>query len=434
MESYWRASAPPLGTPATTLASDEVCDTAVIGAGYTGLMAAYRLATEYQQRVVVLEAEVPGWGASGRNGGFCCVGSSKLSNEVLEKRYGAEDVTRFFDIQVSAVTHVVKFAEQHSIELDAVGNGEIQLAHSRRDAGLLEARRQYLAERFNHHCELLDRPALIERGFCADGVEAGLLDPVGFGLHPLKYLRGIATTVATSGARVYSHSPVVTWDRSNGRHRLTTPAGSVKADRVIVATNGYTPEQTITHLRGRLLPVVSAIVVTRPLTDREISAQGWSSHTPAYDSRQLLHYFRMLPDNRFLFGGRGAVSETKSALDSARARLTRDFRRMFPGWKDVEITHGWHGRICFSAELVPFVGPLDEAQSVWSAFAYHGNGVAMASYCGGLVSDLLAGGKQSGPPAPRFLTRALKAFPLPILRKIYLGSAYLGYRLTDAFH
>jgi glycine/D-amino acid oxidase-like deaminating enzyme len=198
---------------------------------------------------------------------------------------------------------------------------------------------------------------------------------------------------------------------------------------VIVATGGYPPEALSRDLAGRVLPVLSNIITTRPLTPAEQAAQGWTSTQAVCDSRALLHYFRLLPDGRFLFGGRGGMGGDQAAADAFRQRLTAEFRATFTAWGEVEITHFWRGLVDLSRDLVPHCAPLTEDASVLMGGAYHGSGVSIGTETGAQLA-LLAAGRDT-PALPGFMRRPAPRFPLPALRKLYLAGAITGYGLKD---
>jgi glycine/D-amino acid oxidase-like deaminating enzyme len=258
----------------------------------------------------------------------------------------------------------------------------------------------------------------------------GLKSKTGFGLHPLNYVRGLCRAALRSGAKVYARSKVNRWHQENGIHHLYTDDGEIVAKRVLVTTNGYTPENLSPLHQGRLLPALSNILVTRPLTSDEQKAQGWTNHTMAYDSRHLLHYFRLLPDKRFLFGGRGGTDSSNGSMANYQAKLTQSLHRMFPAWSKVETTHFWRGFVCLSYDRVPYIGPLDDNKSVWTALAYHGNGVAMGTWSGRAVARMMQSKTAHDEVSP-VITRRLAKFPLPAFRPFYLKGAYLWYGWKD---
>ncbi len=428
--SYWEASAPPLDRATPPLTQAASCDIAVIGAGFTGLTAALTLAEEEGADVAVLEAGTPGWGASGRNGGFCCLGGAKLDYAAMVKRYGLAETRRFFQVQVEAVERVRSFCRERDIDADLTGGGEILLAHKPSRLAELREEQTQFRDLFGLECSLLDPEALSERGLAAADFHGGLLMPPGVGLHPLKYLRGLARAAIDAGVRVYGESTVLALERQGAGFVLTTPQGQMTARKVVVATNGYSEEARLPGLAGRLLPVISDIIVTRPLSAEERAAQGWTATTMCADSRHLLHYFRLLPDGRFLFGGRGGVSGSPAAGQRGRRRLRRDFEHHFPAWRDVETEFSWRGLVCLSRPLVPFVGPLEE-EGLYAALAYHGNGVSFTAYAGRALAALVAG-RQGAADLPAVLRAPLPRFPLPFLRRLYLAGAYGFYGLRDA--
>ena len=430
VDSYWEASALPLRVDASALEEDVYCDIAIVGAGFTGLSAALRLRTLYGADVRVLDAGDIGWGASGRNGGFCCLGGSKLGWPDFIKKYGIDEAKKFFAVQREAVGLVRELCQRYGIDASLSGSGELQLAHKPDRFDELRQERNFLKDTLDFETELIEAEQLAERGYGGPGFHGGLLNPHGFGLHPLAYVRGLAATAAGNAARLHGRTRVKRWEQTKTSHVLITERGSVTADQVIFATNGYTPEGMLRPLAGRIMPVLSNIIVTRPLTVEERAAQGWTADTMAFDTRNLLHYFRLLPDGRFMFGGRGGTnSADRSALASERS-LRRDFNAMFPAWAHVDHTHFWRGLVCLSSDLVPFIGSINKARTAWAALAYHGNGVSMATWSGRALADLVAGNHEVA-NIPEFMRRPPPRFPFPKLRNLYFKSAYMAYGLQD---
>ncbi|MEZ5892257.1 MAG: FAD-binding oxidoreductase [Parvularculaceae bacterium] len=171
------------------------------------------------------------------------------------------------------------------------------------------------------------------------------------------------------------------------------------------------------------------IIATRPLQDEELRSQGWTSRNMAYDTRLFLHYFRLLPDNRFLFGMRGGADASPEGLKCTERRTRAHFEALFPAWRDVGHDYFWSGFVCFTRNLAPYLGPIGALPGAWAAFGYHGSGVAMASWSGRQVADLIAG-KTPLDAAPAVLRQPLRKFPFPNFRKAGLTLA-LG--LSDLF-
>jgi len=430
VDSWWEASAKPLGLQLAPLQTDANCEVAIIGGGFTGLNAAIELAQSGVD-VRVLEAGPIGWGASGRNGGFVGMGAHKRSWTSLITEFGIEEATRFRNALRESVERVAANLDEFSIDARRQGDGEVALAHLPSRIAELREEQAFLRNTFGEESEFLDAAALRERGLYGPAFHAGLKSNRGFGIHPLEYVRGLARAAHGKGAILYPNSRVVAWEETGGGHFLRTATGALRARKVLVATNGYTPEAVSTRHSGRILPALSNIIVTRPLSRAELDAQGWTSPVMAYDTRDLLHYFRLLPDGRFLFGGRGGTDSSAGAAAGYREKLTGTFRQMFPAWGEAEITHFWRGHVCLSRDLVPHTGPLDEARTVWTALAYHGNGVAMASWSGRAVARLMTG-NIAAKDLPAILTRRFARFPLPFLRPTYLKGAYLWLGWRDS--
>jgi gamma-glutamylputrescine oxidase len=242
-------------------------------------------------------------------------------------------------------------------------------------------------------------------------------------------VRGLAAAALRRGATLAAHSPVVEWRRDGTEHVLVTPRGAVRARRVVMATNGYTPEALHPFFRGRVLPATSNIVVTRPLTAAEWRDVGMLTTQVYADTRKLLFYWRRLPDDRLLFGGRAGLTDSPAAQRRCRERLQAAVIAKWPVLRGVAIEYFWSGKVCLSYDLMPHVGTVEGDPSVAYALAYQGSGVAMSTYCGGLVADLLAG--KDVPRDTPLTATPIPRFPLPLLRPAYLAGAYVVYGVKD---
>lgn len=426
--SYWEAS---VEQPRTDrqLMGNALFDVAVVGAGYAGLSAALKLA-QSGVSVCVLEAEHVGFGASGRNGGFCCLGGTTLDHHQLIRKYGLDEARRFLAYQVAGINLVAQRLDAWGVDADCHSKGEIYLAHRRRDVATLKSEAGFLKENFGMNARLLSKEQLREEGYGGAGFHGGMLVPYGFALNPMKYVLALAGEVRRAGGSIFGKSPVSSLTRDGERWRVETEHGYVRARKVVLAGNGYARENAPKWLYGRTLPAMSSIQVTRPLSDAELADQGWTSETMAADTRILLHYFRLLPDRRFLFGTRGGIFDTDTALTTMQKRARSDFETMFPAWTDVETEYSWHGNVCLARRLTPFVGVVPGMEGVYAALGWHGSGIAMASISGEKLAGLITGAlKQADMPAP--LQQPLKKFPLPLLRKFYLQGAYWFYGWKD---
>lgn len=429
--SLWEETAPALADSADTGPNgNETCDVAIIGGGFTGLSCALHLARDFSLDVRLLEAGPLGWGASGRNGGFCTLPPMGLSLGSLISRYGEPEAKRFIASQVEATRFVRSFTEDEGIDIEPQGEGELHVAHAPSRYAELEHERDLLTGTFGIPARLIPPEEVAAEWYDSQEQFGALHVGAGFGLHPLRFVRGLAEIAARAGAKLHGHSPVTQWEREGAAHRLVTPSGTIRASRVVVATNGFTRAPVPDALADNVIPVMSNIVVTRPLTGTELAAQNWRTETPCANTRNLLFYYRLLPDRRFLFGARGDL--TGKPEDGVRMRrfMERRLGEVFPGWAHVETTHSWRGFVCMAARLTPSLGALPDDESVFFALGYHGNGVAAAPWAGRLLAQLI-GGKAEFADIPAPLRGPPRSIPFPALRRWYLKGALGYYRLMD---
>jgi glycine/D-amino acid oxidase-like deaminating enzyme len=413
-QSYWRATCPAL-PPYPVPGQEITTDVAIIGAGYAGLSAALELVEQHGADVVVLEAGQPGWGASGRNGGFCCLGGARLSEAMITRRFGADAAKDWAQFEQGAISRVRDNLARYRIDAQACEHGELLLADSARRWAKL--RTKPLAD----GARLLDRTALQAEGLSTAAYYGGRVVPQGFGLHPMLYVNGLAQAASAAGAQIYGQSRAQNLRPDGTGWRIGTAQGMVKARKVLVATNGYSDEQLVPWVRGRILPAISNIMVTRPLMPEELAAQGWTRHLMSYDDRALLHYFRLLPDNRMLFGARGGLSFRPASVAAFARRARAEFEVIFPHFKSAQTDYAWNGLVCLTSSLAPYIGPVPAAPpGLWVALGWHGNGVAAASEGGRRAARALMG--ESAAP-PIITRRAPARFILPRKWALSVGMA-----------
>jgi len=420
---YWSETVSDAALRRAPLVGATQADVAIVGAGFTGLSAALALAQKGLS-VVVLEAGFPGWGASGRNGGFCCLGGSKASDSWIDRQHGKPARLTYRNAEAAAVHHVAQTLSRYEIEAEVHSQGETQLAH--KASITFEADARAIEENYGVTPIVHSKAELPALGMVGP-FHSALTTPIGFGLNPRKYLAGLLQAAEKAGVQVFGQSPVSKTSRT-ARYTLATPHGTLKAEQLIIATNGYTSEDVPPWMAARYLPAQSSVIVTRTLTEAEI-ATGWSSDQAAYDSRTLLHYFRLMPNRRFLFGMRGGLMSSNTSEMRNRRQIRAHFEAMFPAWAQVETPHYWSGMVCLSASLTPFAGPIPNMPGAYAGFAYHGNGVAMGSYTGALLADQILGANTL--EIPELMQKAPKRFPLGRARRALMFGAYASAALTD---
>lgn len=406
------------------LTTEMQVDVAIIGGGFTGLSAALHLARSGAS-VALVEAEQIGWGASGRNGGFCCLGGAMRSDPSIDRQFGQIARLEWRKAERDAVARVAALIDALELNVDRHSRGETCLAHRALDARVFDAQARSVSENYGVEATVHSRTDLAGQGLGGPFFGA-LTVPIGFGLNPRKLLAGLVDACVAAGVQLFEHSAAT--DVRPGA--VTTAHGKITAERVLITTNGYSSEDIPTWLAARYMPAQSTVIVTRPMSQAELQRQGWLSDQMAYDTRHLLHYFRLMPDRRFLFGMRGGLLAGPAAERRARDAVVRRFRCMFPAWADVDVTHAWSGLVCLGRDLLPMVGPLPNAPDVGVALAYHGNGVAMGVHCGALLAEWALHDRTDHIPA--VARPADRSFPLGRFRRAVMPAVYAAFKAADA--
>lgn len=429
--SYWEETAGSARGNWPALESDHTCDVAIIGGGYTGLSAALHLVRDHGLDARVLEAGPIAWGASGRNGGFCLVGATKLSIADMVKRHGLEESRHYYAAQQEGVELVRRLCETEDIDCERCGTGVFTVAHAADRFDELRERAASLTNLFGMSTRIHTRDEFREIGHDGTEQHGAMHVDAGFALHPLKLALGIARAASAHGAGLHGNSRVLDWTRDGATHVLHTSGGRLRAARVIVATNGYWPDGLRRDLDGRVLPALSNIIVTRPLDDEELERQCYRTASPVHNTRSLLFYYRLLPDRRLLFGARGDTTGRPEDGERMRAWMIRRLGEVFPGWREVPITHFWRGLVCMTRKLSPSIGRLPDDPTVWYGFGYHASGVNTATWTGMRLARAAAGEIDAASVAPVIMQGLPARFPFPALRLWVLRGAYLYYRFRD---
>jgi glycine/D-amino acid oxidase-like deaminating enzyme len=417
--SYWQSA---LG-PATTypaLPGDRTVDVAIVGGGYTGLWTAYYLAlVDPELRIAVLEASHIGFGASGRNGGWCS-GLFPVPLDTLARRYGQDAAVAMYRALADTVDEVGRVARTEGIDCDFVKGGTISLA--RGPAQLRRARGAHgLDETF------LDAGAA--RAVCAaTGVLGGTYSPHCAALQPAALVRGLATAAQRHGVTIHE-STRVTGLRP---HEVVTDRGVVRAEFVVRALEGYTA--TLPGFRRTLAPVYSLMIVTEPLPAPVWDRIGLARRETFSDHRNLIVYGQRTADDRLAFGGRGAPyhfgSRIRRAYDRVPAvfdALRHTITEMFG--IDPPIAYRWGGPLGIARDWMPSVGLRD---GVGWAGGYVGDGVAAANLGGRTLADLIVGADSGLVRLPWVGHRSRRWEPEP-LRWLGINGALRATAVRDSW-
>jgi glycine/D-amino acid oxidase-like deaminating enzyme len=392
--SFWLETSGDDLTPRPRLDGSIDVDVAVMGAGYTGLWTAYYLLRrDPSLRVAVVEREIAGFGASGRNGGWCYPGFP-VSVSSLRERFGTETARAVTREMYATVDEIERVIVDEGIDAQWARGGALRLARGEHQRSSIEGAYQSLdAIGLADHYELLDATQVADRVSVTDAVGA-LYNPAGASMHPARLARGLARAVERYGGTIYEQTPVVDYDTGRAP-RLITPYGDVRARTIVLAGEAYA--QQLPKLRRTLVPMYSLIVLTEPLAESDWDQIGWHNRELVASSRMSVDYLNRTADGRILFGGRGAPYRINSQIDDSLDRHgpTHDMlRRMmvewFPMLKDVRFTHAWGGPLGMPRDWMPTTS-YDAAAGVARAGGYTGQGVATANLFGRVLTDLISG-------------------------------------------
>jgi glycine/D-amino acid oxidase-like deaminating enzyme len=425
--SYWAKSLSQQSQQ-DNLQTSVQADVAVIGAGYTGLSAAYHIQKHYNKSVVVVDANQPGWGCSGRNAGFVLPGTGRLSLFDMEEKWGADIGRQIFREFMQSIDLVQEMIDTGNIECDKTPGGYLKLAHCRNKVASLRAQGQKLEADFGESVRFVTGPEVRREFINCANMFGGIYFDKCFGVNPLKLALGYLDMAKKSGVKVYSDSPVIDWQQQNDSHSLSTPDGEIIANKVIIATNGYTGTKLHKIVKHRHFPVMSSIIVTRILTEVELEAMQIRSGLMVMDTRLKKYYYRLLPDNRILFGGRGAISGKHAQDPINQERLLAGLTATFPMLKGVKIDNFWSGWVSASYDKYPRIGSNDD-NSIFYAMGYCGSGLAFSSLAGKRIAELMHE-PESLPPLP-FWQSNLPKFPLAPLNRLGLRAYYGLASLRD---
>ena len=393
-QSYWHATSTPFAAAQKGPVAGKV-DVVVIGAGFTGLNAARKLARE-GVRVAVLEASHVGAGGSGRNGGHLNNGMAHGYAEA-KTHLGAERAKTLWQAYDRSIDMIADLIAEEGIACDFRRSGKLKLASKASHVAGLRANFELVHRDVDPDTRFLDRPDLAgEIG--SDQFHGGVLYGKSAMMHMGRFAAGLAEAAHHHGALIWENAPVTGRTRAGGGWQIETPRGAIHADRVIVATNGYSnsvAKAPLGYFRKRIISVGSFIVATRPLSDAEMSATLPGNRTYV-TSMNIGNYFRLSPDNRLIFGGRARFSSRSDPKSDARSGqvLQQALTQMFPHLAGVGIDYCWGGMVGMTKDRLPRAG---EADGLIYGMGYSGHGAQMSTLVGQVLADLAMGRTDTNP-------------------------------------
>jgi glycine/D-amino acid oxidase-like deaminating enzyme len=422
--NYWLTTV--LMPTASTQPLPESADVAIIGAGFTGLSAALLL-TKRGAKVVVLESETIGWGASSRNGGMVLTGLKLGVNQLLST-YGRELTRRMYAASLETIDTVERIVKEENITCDFSRSGHLEVACKQTHFDDYARQAEVIAREFNHQLRVVSGDQL--RGeIGSDIYYGGMVDEISAGLNPARYVAGLGAAAMRAGAKIAERTRLQNIQRESRAgapgFRLNTSCGAIWVRNVLVGTSGYTGPAT-PALRKKIIPIGSYIITTEVLTDalaRELSPRN----RQIYDSKNYLYYYRLTPDNRMLFGGRAAFfPETDQTIRKSAEILRRGMIEVYPQLRDTKVEYVWGGTVDFCFDIMPHAGQMD---GIYFALGYAGHGVAMATYQGQKMAEWIAEGKTDNP----FAEIPFPGAPLGMYngRPWFLPFAGMYYKILD---
>ena len=401
------------------LEGGERADVCVIGGGFTGLSAALNLA-ERGFDVVLLEAERVGWGASGRNGGLIGSGQRKDALE-LEEQLGYERSKQLWDFAEDAKAEIRDRVARHDIDCD-LQYGQVEGVHKRGYVGMSAEYADALAERYDYpHARALSCDE-VRSMVATESFYEGLHDTQAMSIHPLNYALGIARAASAAGVRIYEHSRVTGYTRTDPA-TVTTATGSVEARFIVLGCNGYLGNLE-PRVAGRIMPINNYVIATEPLGEegaRELIADRNCVH----DTRFVVNFFRTSCDHRLLFGG---GENYRAAFPRDIAAFVRPHMlKLFPQLRETRIDYAWGGTLSVTVKRFPQFGRLEP--NLFFAHGYSGHGISIANFAGKIIAEAIGG------TAERFDVMAgIRALPFPggtLLRYPGMVLGMLYYSLKD---
>jgi glycine/D-amino acid oxidase-like deaminating enzyme len=372
----------------------ERVDVAIVGAGFTGLSAALALAKR-GAKVIVLESETIGWGASSRNGGMVLTGLKLGVNQLISK-YGHELTKRMYAASLETIATVERIVQEENIACDFARTGHLEVACKQSHFDDYARQAEVIAREFGHQMTVIPRGELRSE-IGSDIYFGGMVDETSAGVNPARYVAGLASAAMRAGVQIAQQTRVTAVRKASFRGepilRLLTSRGTLWAHNVFVGTSGYTSAAT-PALQKKIIPIGSFIVTTEVLPEslaRDLSPRN----RQIYDSKNYLYYYRLTPDNRLLFGGRAAFfPETEKTIRRSAELLQQGMMEVFPQLRKTKIAYVWGGTLDFCFDIMPHAGQID---GIYFAVGYAGHGVAMATWQGQKIAELISEGKTDNP-------------------------------------
>jgi glycine/D-amino acid oxidase-like deaminating enzyme len=431
-KSWWLETLPKDLKENPSLESSEKADVVIIGGGYTGLSTGYHLKTmNPNMDVCILESEICGYGASGRNGGFSMT-LFGLTKGITKFRFGdgkARDAQLYLE---QAVDYLDEFISKNRLSCDYERSGYLLVATSPAQIRRLEHDFDIVKHWGITGIERWERDRLAAE-FNTDFYKLGWFEPRCAILNPAKLAREMKRITEKKGVVIYENSPVTAFEKKgDGRFRVMTVNGEIVCEYLVLATNAYSV--MFPQLKSLQTPAFTHIVLTEPLSRQQIKSIGWKCRAGVEDARDFIHYYRLTADNRIAMGG-GDVSLTYGANfdhdlnDRIFRLLEAHITEVFPQLKGIGITHRWGGPVSITLDMAPAIGYIGRDRKAIFSLGCMGHGVSMTTLNGMTIAEMILNKK-----TPRtglfFVGRRTIPWP-PEPLKFSLSQAVRGYMILE---
>ena len=427
VKSYWETTSN-TNNKYNKLEKNIQTNIVVIGGGYTGISCALSLAKKYNEDVVLLEAGHIGWGSSARNAGFCCIPPAKMSVAKMFKKFGKKETKKFFKNTIEGSNFTKNLIEEYKIDCDLTGDCNYEVAHHPSYFESIKEEANIYKNEFGIETKIYSQAEFNEIGHTGKEQFGAFSYKPGFAINPLKFLLGLAEEAKTSGVQIFQKSKVTKIEKNLNKFNVIVNGLIVTANKVVMATNGFYKDDLFPDLNDMILPVISNIIVTRPLKKQELESHNFVTHNPILNTRNLLFYYRLLKDNRFLFGARGDLIGSEQSSFIKSKKMEEQMKMVFPGWKNVEIDFHWRGLVAVTTKFTPSIGKLDD--EIYYSFGYQANGVNTAPWSGNELAKLIVSNSKEL-NISKFFQGLPNRFPFPKFRLLYLKFALMYYSIKD---
>ncbi len=379
--SFYRSSVENLNSK-DHLNTDIDIDVCVIGGGLTGISSAYNLSKKGYS-VAICEARKIGWGASGRNGGQLGIGMRK-DQFTVEKMLGLSHAKELWNLGLESVEEVKSLIKENNIECHLV-NGVMSAACFEKDIDEYKFELEYMSKNYQFEGYTFFNKNDIKHEINSDIYLAGMLNSGSYHLNPLKLTIGLAKLIKKN-VNIYENTPVLKFYEKNNRVEVITKNGIIKANKVVVACNGYV-DTLLGSKKDKFIPINNYVVATEPLGEKKAKDIIRNNYAVC-DSRFIIDYYRFSEDWRMIFGG--GETFTSRFVKNPKSFVTKRMLKVFPQLKDYKIDYSWGGTLAITVNRLPHFGAIKDNKVIY-AFGYSGHGLALSVLAGKLIAEHING-------------------------------------------